>query len=161
MRWKPLSDRAALPPGLGPVPHVPGRTPRPDAAVFAPLKAGLAAVSRPEDLAETEAFGAALTCLDAGYDWEAHELLEAVWLACPPAARERRFVQALIQIANAQLKLSMGRPDAAMRLCAIAEDLLAEVRQGGGRAMGLGVDAVAGRIEAVRGMVAATRTRCA
>jgi hypothetical protein len=53
---------------------------------------------------------------DAGYFWEAHEILEAIWAAAPQGGRERILLRACIQIANANLKLRMQRPHAAARL---------------------------------------------
>lgn len=115
--------------------HVPGAGAEPDRA---PLEAAKARVARPVTDAgweqnEPYRYGAAL-CL-AGYFWEAHEVWEAVWLACPPNARERRLLRALIQLANAGLKLKMGRVQAARRLLGEAEALLGEC--GAGRLMGV------------------------
>jgi hypothetical protein len=53
---------------------------------------------------------------DAGFFWESHEILEAVWAAAPQGGRERILLRACIQIANANLKLRMGRSHAASRL---------------------------------------------
>ncbi len=53
---------------------------------------------------------------DAGYFWESHEILEAIWAAAPQGGRERILLRACIQIANANLKLRMQRPHAASRL---------------------------------------------
>jgi hypothetical protein len=53
---------------------------------------------------------------DAGFFWESHEILEAVWAAAPQGGRERILLRACIQIANANLKLRMGRSNAAARL---------------------------------------------
>src|SRR5476651_1975318 len=51
----------------------------------------------------------------AGYFWESQELLEAVWAAAPQGGRERILLRACIQIANANLRLRMGKPHAAAR----------------------------------------------
>src|SRR5471030_3028677 len=59
-------------------------------------------------------YGIALN--DAGYFWESHEVLEAVWAAAPQGGRERILLRACIQIANANLRLRMGKPHAAARL---------------------------------------------
>src|SRR6267142_2110259 len=53
---------------------------------------------------------------DSGFFWESHEILEAVWAAAPQGGRERILLRACIQIANANLKLRMGKPHAASRL---------------------------------------------
>ena len=75
------------------------------------------------------AFRAGLAYFEAGYFWECHEVLEAVWMAAPNPSPERAFVQAIIQLANARLKLAMGQPNATRRLCAIVDDLLADLPQ--------------------------------
>lgn len=59
-------------------------------------------------------YGIALN--DSGYFWEAQEILEAVWAAAPQGGRERILLRACIQIANANLRLRMGKPHAAARL---------------------------------------------
>jgi hypothetical protein len=59
-------------------------------------------------------YGIALN--DAGYFWEAQEILEAVWAAAPQRGRERVLLRACIQIANANLRLRMQKPHAAARL---------------------------------------------
>src|SRR5712672_4663474 len=59
-------------------------------------------------------YGIALN--DAGYFWESHQVLETVWAAVPQGGRERILLRACIQIANANLKLRMGKPHAAGRL---------------------------------------------
>jgi len=43
-----------------------------------------------------------------GYWWEAHEALEAVWLAAGQETRTGQFIQGLIQLSAAQLKRFMG-----------------------------------------------------
>src|SRR5947208_6900201 len=53
---------------------------------------------------------------DAGFFWESHEILEAVWAAAPQGGRERILLRACIQIANANLRLRMKKPHAAARL---------------------------------------------
>src|SRR5712671_4281763 len=58
-------------------------------------------------------YGIALN--DAGYFWEAQEILEAVWAAAPQGGRERILLRACIQIANANLRLRMQKPRAAAR----------------------------------------------
>src|SRR5579871_1989008 len=58
-------------------------------------------------------YGMALN--DAGYFWEAQEVLEAVWAAAPQGGRERILLRACIQIANANLRLRMRKTHAAAR----------------------------------------------
>src|SRR5258708_18697747 len=59
-------------------------------------------------------YGIALN--DAGYFWEAQEILEAVWAAAPQGGRERILLRACIRIANANLRLRIGKLTAAARL---------------------------------------------
>jgi hypothetical protein len=58
-------------------------------------------------------YGLALN--DRGYFWEAQEILEAVWAAAPQGGRERILLRACIQIANANLRLRIGKLTAAVR----------------------------------------------
>src|SRR5665213_1407295 len=71
-------------------------------------------------------YGIALN--DAGYFWESHEVLEAVWAAAPQGGRERILLRACIQIASANLKLRMQKPRAAARLLGEALAELQELR---------------------------------
>lgn len=110
--------------------YVPGKTTRhPEGAFDAICNTAHEGLS-PETLAQSAAFQTGLRYIHAGYFWEAHELLEPVWMALPNPSAERHFVQALIQIANGLLKLKMERPKAAMRLEAIARQLLEDAGQG-------------------------------
>src|ERR1700756_4269630 len=69
-------------------------------------------------------YGIALN--DAGYFWEAKEVLEAVWAAAPQGGRERILLRACIQIANANLKLRMQKSHATARLW---REALAAIRE--------------------------------
>lgn len=126
---------------LPPRPHWPGRTPRPDDAVFAAAKDDLAGRSTPADLAASLAFRAGFQAVQAGYFWEAHELWEAVWLRLAPASRERWLLQGLIQVANAGLKRAMGRDAAAAKILPKADAALAEAFSGNTVAV-MGVDRI-------------------
>ena len=75
-------------------------------------------------LAHSDAYQAGLKFIDAGYYWEAHEVLEPVWMVLPHKTVERQFVQGLIQLANGRLKMHMGRPKAALRLVGQARGLI-------------------------------------
>lgn len=121
--------------------HVPGRTPRHPEGLFDPVRDTAEGVPV-ERLAETEAWRTGLRWLREGYWWEAHEVLEPVWMAAPPNAPERHMVRAAIQCANARLKRAMGRDRAAERLEAMVAQLLDEVvLSGRGTVMGLSVGA--------------------
>ena len=130
--------------------YVPGQTARHDEALFDAFKD--ANDSTPtEALAESVAFRLGGVFLHEGYFWEAHEMLEPVWMACPPNSAERIFVQALVQLANAGLKTCMGRSAAAERLYAECDLLFREAFQRAqGPIMGESQDALRERGEQVR-----------
>lgn len=138
---------ATLPPHA----HVPGLTPRHPEGHFDALRATAQPGMAEADLARCAAFRAGVAWLHAGYGWEAHEVLEPVWMALPEGPA-RQMVQALIQIANARLKDRMGRPRAAARLRAMAAGHLAAAqRQAAGAILGLEVAEVARWIAARSG----------
>lgn len=83
---------------------MPGQTARHPEGWFDPLK------TVNTDPFDSPAMRAGLDYLHAGYFWECHEVLEAVWLALPDPSSERHMVQAVIQLANARLKLAMVGP---------------------------------------------------
>ncbi|MCC5809570.1 MAG: DUF309 domain-containing protein [Ectothiorhodospiraceae bacterium] len=57
-----------------------------------------------------------------GYWWECHEAWEALWHGTGRRGAGGLALQALIQVANAHLKLRMGMPRAVERLTAMARD---------------------------------------
>lgn len=103
-----------------PYAHIPGKTPRHAAGVFDAIRNSVDASMSPALLANSDAFQGGLQFYAQGFYWESHELWEAVWLCCPPNSAERMAVQGLIQLANARLKLAMGKPHAARRLFDLA-----------------------------------------
>lgn len=119
----PLPDPAAPIP-MPPHAYVPGQNTRHPEDWFDGIKSSLQTGIPLADLQHTQAFRAGMIYLDAGFYWECHEVLEAVWMQTPAATPEREMVQALIQLANAQLKILMARPHAAERLCDMVEDHL-------------------------------------
>lgn len=104
-------------------PHAyqPGRTARHPEDLFDAIKAD---TSGPAEATEAWTFG--LLFLRDGYFWEAHEVLEPLWLAAAPNSAEREFLRGVIQLANAGLKRRMGREGAATRLLDEANRLFAE-----------------------------------
>ncbi|MGB0505963.1 MAG: DUF309 domain-containing protein [Pikeienuella sp.] len=105
--------------------YVPGQSQRHAETVFDAIKATIHGI--PHDrLHETEAWQLAHELLRDGYYWEAHEILEAIWMACPPNSAEKLLVQGLIQQANARLKGAMGMEKAQHRLEAQATRLIKE-----------------------------------
>ncbi|WP_439143513.1 DUF309 domain-containing protein [Planktotalea sp.] len=106
--------------------YVPGKTMRHPEGAFDGVRDTVKPDLTIEQLAECEAFVSGLNYIQSGFFWEAHEVLEPVWMILPDPSRERAFVQGVIQIANGLLKLEMGRPKAAARLLVISTDLLAQ-----------------------------------
>ena len=127
--------------------YVPGLTARHAEGCFESICATAQKGMHPEQLAQSEAFCKGLYFLRCGYFWEAHELFEPVWMALEEGSDERRLLQALIQLANAQLKLKMQRPKAAKRLCIMVRGLLAKLT--GARVMGQEISQIVARLEAV------------
>ncbi|MEP2533020.1 DUF309 domain-containing protein [Shimia sp.] len=98
--------------------YVPGETARHDAGLFDRFGFSL------DDIEASERWRLAHAFIQEGYFWEAHELLEPIWMGLPPGSRERALVQGLIQLANAGLKRRMGRENAVARLAEMARELL-------------------------------------
>lgn len=120
-----LSDDIPLPPHV----YVPGRSPRHPDAWFDEIKASVTPDVKPAELDRTRAFKAGLKYLENGYYWECHEVLEAVWMQTKDPSPERDMVLAIIQLANARLKILMGLPRAANRLCEMVETHLSRCPQ--------------------------------
>ncbi|OAN71825.1 hypothetical protein A8B82_20435 [Sulfitobacter sp. EhC04] len=110
---------------LPPHAYVPGVTPRHPEGWFDRVKASVTDDMAVPDLHKTAAWQAGRAYFDAGYYWECHEVLEAVWMRTPEGSQERDMTQALIQLANARLKITMQRPRAAWRLCNMVSGHLA------------------------------------
>ncbi|MBL4766912.1 MAG: DUF309 domain-containing protein [Rhodobacteraceae bacterium] len=129
-----------------PYAYIPGQTPRHDEALFAEFAASVEC----DDLTHSLAWRAGLHYLEHGFFWESHEALEPVWMVTPPNSAERHMVQALIQFANASLKLAMQRPKAALRLCDIADEHLGFCTA---MVMGLDVEAWRQKLQRLRSSV--------
>lgn len=117
--------------------YVPGQTPRHAPGAFDPIRATVHPGLPVEALRTSPAFVTGLGWIGEGYFWEAHEVLEPVWMACPDPGAERELVQALIQIANAGLKRRMGRDKAVARLCDRVADHLSAAFAANDRILGL------------------------
>ena len=129
--------------------YVPGKTPRHAESAFDAITVSVLPGMTPGELITTQAWQAGLLYLRCGYYWECHEVLEPVWMQLPEATPERDIVQALIQLANARLKLKMGRPRAARRLCDMVDAHLARC-EGRESVMGLPPSEMAGWVQHVR-----------
>ncbi len=104
--------------------YIPGQNARHAEDAFDGIKATAQDGMQLEELFQSAACAHGLAYLEHGYYWEAHEVLEQLWMVLYDAPHQRRVVQALIQIANGLLKLKMRQPKAALRLHQIASDLL-------------------------------------
>jgi hypothetical protein len=97
-------------------PYVPGVTPHPrrDArghSYGAPDP--IASPWRPEQWTALEPWLYGVDLFNYAYWWEAHEQLEALWLAAGRTTEHARFVQGLIKIAAACLNAWVGKVDIA------------------------------------------------
>ena len=70
----------------------------------------------PEDWSCCEQFLYGIDLFNHGFWWEAHEVLEAVWVAAGRRTETGLFIQGLIQIAVAHLKRFQGFHDTAKRM---------------------------------------------
>ncbi|WP_341861297.1 DUF309 domain-containing protein [Gymnodinialimonas sp. 57CJ19] len=127
--------------------YVPGKTPRHPEGCFDPIRDTARPGMTEQELAESAAFQTGVAYLEHGYFWEAHELLEPVWMVLPEGSDARLMVQALIQLANAHLKQKMDRPKAALRLCDIVHALLGQTD--GGAIMTFDVAALLARVDSL------------
>ncbi len=126
-----VADRLALP-GWA---YVPGVDQAPDRATLDGVKALVPVRFDGHVPATHPALLYGLRLNDEGLFWEAHEILEAVWKAAPQGGLDRLCLRGCIQIANANLKLKMGRQRAVDRLLADAASDFTELavrRRGGG-----------------------------
>ena len=138
-----MSDTAvsALPSGWRP-PHayLPGRNQRHAEDLFEAIRNCAQDVDLSE-ITKTEAWRFGLAFLKEGYFWEAHEVLEPLWLTCPPNSPERLLLQGIIQLANAGLKQAMDKPGAAGRLFDQSQRLIDEAyRRSGPKLLALSAD---------------------
>ena len=104
--------------------YVPGRTERHADGAFDTIRATACLGMSPRALALSAAMRHGFAYAEARFFWEAHEVLEPVWMALPNGSAERDLVQGLIQTVNGLLKIRMDRPKAARRLSKIAGDLI-------------------------------------
>lgn len=119
---------------------VPGRSPRPEEGLFITIADRAPARTDPTAWRTNEAWLYGFRLYEAGCFWEAHEVWEPVWMGAAPNSTARHLVQGLIQLANACLKLRMGRKRAALRLVRDAALRLAEA--GSAPLMGVAPDHV-------------------
>lgn len=98
---------------------VPGRSPHPrrDQKGHAyGLPEPRPAAFPPEEWHKSEDYLYGIDLYNFAYWWECHEIFEALWQAVGPQTEQGNFFQALIQIAAANLKQSVGNRQSAERL---------------------------------------------
>lgn len=152
----PTGRRSGLP--LPERVYIPQQNTRHPDGAFDPVRAQADPITRSENASRNIAWLHGLDLLESGFYWEAHEVLEAVWLNAPPNTPERTLVQGVIQLANAALKHRMKRRKAALRLCDIADALIAEAKPDHssklrGHVMDLSLETLSEAIDRVRASV--------
>jgi hypothetical protein len=136
--------------------HIPGSASVPDRVPLDAIKALTPQRVTADTWRRAPAYAYGLHLHTHGYFWEAHEVWEPVWLATAPNSRERHLLAALIQLANACLKLEMGQPKATLRLLQASQDHLAECRGSpDGTLLGLNPGTLSEDISAFAGQVGA------
>ncbi len=100
--------------------HLPGSNPRPDCSYLESIARQAHSLTEHNTANTNIAWHYGIRLLNNGYYWEAHEVLETVWMNALPNSRERFLLQAVIHLANARLKANMGRHQAVSRLSALA-----------------------------------------
>lgn len=81
---------------------------------------------------------------NSGYWWEAHEVLEELWIQSGRTTQDARFLQGIIQISAALLKDSQANSTGANRLLSRG---LAKMRQQTGLFMGINLSAFFNNVE--------------
>jgi hypothetical protein len=115
--------RHALPPHA----YIPGQTQRHQEAQFDEIISSIPSVIYFETLQTLSAFHTALNYMQHGFHWEAHEILEAIWMNTAQNSIERLFTQCIIHLANANLKHIMKRETATQKIMTQANALSAEI----------------------------------
>jgi predicted metal-dependent hydrolase len=85
----------------------------------------------------------ALDLFNEGFYWEAHEAWESFWHALGRTSSEAQFVQGLIHLAAACVKIREGKPNGVARHIQRARELLGELQAAPvGGALGLAPESV-------------------
>ena len=134
----PTADSIAAGLALPDHAHLPGMNARSEDDVLEQAKVLASPQTRSRDWRENVAWLYGVRLIREGYYWEAHEVLETVWMNAAPNSREKALVQALIHGANARLKQKLGKSNAASRLVALSfEACKRAYENGGGAVLGL------------------------
>lgn len=110
--------------------HLPGINARSGDSVLEEAKQLAPAQTRSRDWQDNAAWLYGVRLLREGFYWEAHEVLETVWMNAAPNSREKALVQALIHGANARLKRRLGMSNAARRLVALSKQACERAYEG-------------------------------
>jgi hypothetical protein len=102
--------------GLPSVRHIPGSGTQPDAEFLAKFTAQCTDVVDADNWKNNLTYRYGWFLFINQYYWETHEVWEAVWIRCRPNSRERYLLQALIQAANARLKVEQNNFQAAEKI---------------------------------------------
>ncbi len=117
--------------------YVPGKTPHPtrdpDGHSYNQHPPPLTGFD-PADWQHCEEYLYGIDLFNHEYWWEAHEALEAVWVAAGRDTTHGQFIQGLIQIAVAHLKNLQGFRDVAERM---AQDGLTKMKPEQGTVLGI------------------------
>ena len=121
-RKRPRSESHALEPDvprfapdkpLPPYAYVPGRFPHPvrdpEGHSFGTVPEAVP-VPEPQRWQTCELYLHGIDLFNHGYYWEAHEAWEPLWVACGRAGLVGQFLEGLIKLAAAGVKLRQGRP---------------------------------------------------
>lgn len=100
--------------------HVPGQNVRPNTDIFLPVVAMAITPTADATAQYNIAWHYGIKLINHGFYWEAHEVLETLWMKAIPNSRERHLLQGVIHLANCALKVRMGRTNAALRLSDLA-----------------------------------------
>jgi hypothetical protein len=79
-------------------------------------------------LAENVRWPYALDLFNSGFYWEAHEVWESFWNAFGRTTSEAKFVQGLIHLAAAALKIREGKPTGVTRHTKRSSELLGDLK---------------------------------
>ena len=108
---------------------------------------------KPGDWQSCEDYLYGIDLFNHRYWWEAHEALEAVWVAVGRRTQTGLFIQGLIQVSVAHLKWSQGFHDTARQMSSEALEKMKHVQ---GQFMGIEIDAFRSDVTAY--FAAATET---
>ena len=135
--------------------YVPGRGPHP---VSDPrghsYGSGLSGIAAPdpENPAGSPEFLQAIDLFNYGYYWEAHEVWEALWIACGRSGSTADFLKGLIKLAAAGVKAREGKPGGVRRHAERAAELFEQTARATGTHAILGLEV--GRLVAAANEIA-------